>query len=129
MYYLSVVEITGKKSPIGTYYSAEEGLNAVDLQETVRYQLISKDSLDDFKKYVSKYTRERLFSSASSCTYEASIYQFDTLSEIQEMLNNVPQGYGVTFGNSKTIEIFAPKVAYAKSIIPEDICEFEIEWK
>ena len=129
MYYLSVVEIFGKKSPIGTFYSEETGPKAVDLQETARfYVVVSTDSLDDFKKYMSQYTRDRLFSSASALPYEASIYQFDTLDEIQEILANLPQGQEVTLGETKKIEISSPKVAFAQSTIPEDIYEFEIEW-
>ena len=129
MYYLSVVEIFGKKSSIGTFYSEETGTMAIGLQETARfYVVVSTDSLDDFKKYMSQYTRDRLFSSASACPYEVSIYQFDTLSEAQEILANLPQGQEVTFDETKKIEISAPKVAYAKSVIPEDISSLEIDW-
>ena len=128
MYYLSVVEIFGKNFPIGTYYSAEEGPKAVNMQETAKFYLISNDSLDDFKKYVSKHTRDHIFYSAATCQYEASIYQFDTLSEIQEILDKVPHGYDVTWNVPEKIDISAPKVASAKSVIPEEICEFEIDW-
>ena len=128
MYYLSVVEIFGKKSPIGVYFSAEKGLTAINLKQTVRYHLVSNDSLNDFQKYVSKHTRDHIFYSAASCQYEASIYQFDTLDEIQEILSNFPSGYHVETENEKNFKISAPKVAFAKSTIPEDIYEFEIEW-
>jgi len=128
MYYLSVVEIFGKKSPIGVYFSAEKGPTAINLKQTVRYHLVSNDSLNDFQKYVSNYTKDHIFYSAASCQYEASIYQFDTLDEIQEILSNFPSGYHVETENEKNFKISAPKVAFAQSTIPEDIYEFEIEW-
>ena len=130
MYYLSVVEILGKEDcMVYSFCTAAKQWKELGLKEVVRYFRISNGSLNNFKKYVSDETRDHLFPLAIGRPYEASIYQFDTLDEISKILRNFPENYDAYLGEPEAIEISAPKVAFAQSVIPEDIYYFEIAWE
>jgi len=130
MYYLSVVEIFMKETTIdGVFFAGIKYLEKIHLNEIVRHFLVADGSLMHFKYLINNDTRDHLFSLLAGRPYEVSIYQFDTLSEIDKILADVPNYWEEPIGMQKELKIPAPKVAFAQSVIPEDISNFKIEWK
>ena len=81
-------------------------------------------TLDAFKKLVNARTKPLTTLAKPNDPYEVDIYEFEMLIDIKKFLLI----FFMNYEDMKDVEVPAPKVATAKSVIPEDIRSFEIEW-
>ena len=81
-------------------------------------------TLEAFKNLVNERMKPLTTLAKPNDPYEVDIYEFEMLIDIKKFLLI----FFMNYKDMKDVEVPAPKIATAKSVIPEDIRSFEIDW-